>query len=97
MELYPDIGHLRYDLHDFLPDPSLLESRRADLEVRLGTQDDPELRFLLGYIEYHSGLKKFGLENLRRAASLSAADSAIARYASLMEAVEAQAPEGRNP
>jgi len=97
MELYPDIGHLRYDLHDFLPDPSLLESRRADLEVRLGTQDDPELRFLLGYIEYHSGLKKFGLENLRRAASLSAADSPVARYASLMEAVAAQAPEGRNP
>ncbi len=56
------------DLSAFAPDPNLLDIRRADLERRLEQQENYRLRFLLGYAEYYSGLKQFGLPNLRKAA-----------------------------
>jgi hypothetical protein len=56
------------DLSTFAPDPNLLDIRRADLERRLEQQENYRLRFLLGYAEYYSGLKQFGLPNLRKAA-----------------------------
>ncbi|MBN1514181.1 MAG: hypothetical protein JXB13_19345 [Phycisphaerae bacterium] len=56
------------DLSAFAPDPNLLDIRRADLERRLEQQENYRLRFLLGYAEYYSGVKQFGLPNLRKAA-----------------------------
>ncbi len=56
------------DLSAFAPDPNLLDIRRADLERRLEQKENYRLRFLLGYAEYYSGLKQFGLPNLRKAA-----------------------------
>jgi hypothetical protein len=51
---------------------------------QLGQSEDPLLRFLLGYLEYHSGDHEHGLENLRRAASNPRAGMVIARYPSLL-------------
>jgi hypothetical protein len=60
------------DLGDFAPDPNLLDVRRADLERKLerklSQKNRYRLRFLLGYAEYYSGLKEFGLPRLREAA-----------------------------
>ncbi len=56
------------DLVVFAPDASLLDIRRADLEHRLEQQENYRLRFLLGYAEYYSGLKQFGLPDLQKAA-----------------------------
>lgn len=62
------LPHFDVDLSAFAPDPNLLDIRRADLERRLEQQENYRLRFLLGYAEYYSGVKQFGLPNLRKAA-----------------------------
>lgn len=85
IERFPQIAYFRLSLNDFIPDATLLESRRADLEARLATEESAEARFLLGYVEYYSGLQSYGLENLKKAAALSPADSAIARFAAMLE------------
>jgi hypothetical protein len=85
IEQFPDIGSFRMNLHDFIPNASLLESRRASLEAQLSTRENPEIRFLLGYIEYFTGLKDFGLANLRTAAEAVPDDSVIARFPALLD------------
>jgi len=59
----------RLDLASLLGGPEVVEERRADLRGQLERKETPELRFLLGYLEYHSGQKERGLENLRKAAA----------------------------
>lgn len=80
IELFDEIGSFQMDLHDFIPDASLLESRRASLEAQLKGRENPETRFLLGYIEYYSGLKTFGLTDLQKAAADAPPDSIIAKF-----------------
>lgn len=84
IEQFEDIGFFRMSLHDFIPDASLLESRRASLETQLSARDNPETRFLLGYIEYYTGLETFGMENLRKAAAAAPEDSVIARFPGML-------------
>jgi len=81
---FPDVARFRLDLRAFIPDAKLLEIRRADLEKVLQTREDYRLRFLLGYIEMHTGLEEFGLENLRRAAAAAPPGSPIARFLELV-------------
>lgn len=80
IEAFPEVAYFKIDLNQFINDPDLLEIRRAGLETRLATREDYRLRFLLGYIEYYSGLPEFGMKNLEAAAASAPVDSAIARF-----------------
>jgi hypothetical protein len=62
----------------------IVDIRRADLMQRLEGRENPELRFLLGYLEYHSGDRVHGLENLKRAAENTRAGPVIGRYPTLL-------------
>lgn len=84
IDRFPAIAYFNTDLTSFVSDPTLLDVRRADLEDRLEHRKDYRLRFLLGYAEYYSGLKKFGRPNLERAAAEAPAGSVIARFPDLL-------------
>lgn len=84
-------AELNLDLNTFIPDSKLLESRRADLESRLAEREHTELRFLLGYLEYYSGLERFGIENLKKAASMAKTGTTIARFPTMLE--QARGPQ----
>ncbi|MCH7701075.1 MAG: hypothetical protein IID37_05255 [Planctomycetes bacterium] len=86
IELFDSIACFRIDLSKFLTDPILLDIRRSELEKRLAEDENYELRFLLGYAEYYSGLQRFGLENLKKAAALAPDDSIVARFPDLLAA-----------
>ncbi len=83
VELFPGIAYFRMDLTEFL-DPHTLDIRRADLEKRLSKKDDYRFRFLLGYIEFYSGLEEFGIVNLRKAAEKAPKASVIARFPDIL-------------
>jgi len=82
------VAYFKIDLGAFIPDPNLLDKRRADLEQRLESRESYPLRFLLGYAEYYSGLEKFGLPNLKKAAdeARQAIDSAAVSGPDLLTA-----------
>ncbi len=84
IQRFPEIAYFDLDLNQFITDPDLLDIRRADLEKRLAQFDDYRLRFLLGYIEYYTGLQGFGLENLKAAAAAAPPDSPIAGFPEML-------------
>jgi tetratricopeptide (TPR) repeat protein len=84
LERYPDLVRLNLELSQFFPDIRVLDQRRVDLEQRLAQQENYELRFLLGYMEYFGGLRNFGMEHLKRAASEAPSDSVVARIPDLL-------------
>ena len=67
VQRYKSLGMFQIDLKAFMPDVTVIDSRRADLERTLKANDDARLRFLLGFAEYSSGLEKFGLKNMELA------------------------------
>ncbi|MBN1490169.1 MAG: hypothetical protein JXA69_09645 [Phycisphaerae bacterium] len=85
IEAFPAIAYFRIDLNAFITDGLALERRRADLERLLAENDDYRLRFLLGYIEYFSGLRLPGLENLAKAAAKAPKGSPIAGFTELLK------------
>ena len=94
---FPEIARFRLDLRRLLGTDQLLDIRRADLEESLNQRDDHELRFLLGYIEYYSGLSRYGLNNLRRAAAEALPDSVIRRFVELLEETANLDPPSTRP
>jgi hypothetical protein len=87
-ESFPAIAAFRLDLPRLIGDADLLDRRRADLENIIEINDQYQFRFLLGYIEYYSGLGEIGLEDLRLAAEDAPPDSLIARFPTLLEGKE---------
>jgi len=75
----------RLDLMALMGGGEIIDIRRADLMQQLELREVPELRFLLGFLEYHSGDRQRGLENLKRAADNPHADALIGRYPTLLE------------
>ncbi len=82
--MFPGFENVRLDMKGIIPDAKLLDVRRADLEKRLGDNEDYELRFLLGYVDYYMGLEEFGLPQLERAAAAAPAGSVIARFPEML-------------
>lgn len=90
IQRFPDIASFRFDLKALLGSGEIVDIRRADLISRLEDFDDPRLRLLLGYLEFHGGLPDKGRENLAKAAEDAGAGSLIARYVEKLEALPQQ-------
>lgn len=74
----------RLDLQALMGSGEVVDIRRADLMKHLEQNDLPELRFLLGYLEYHTGNRALGLENIKRAAGHPRAGAIIGRYPAIL-------------
>jgi tetratricopeptide (TPR) repeat protein len=98
LERFPDVARFAFDLRALMGGAEVIDIRRADILDRLEQRENAELRFLLGYLEYHGGQRPRGLENLRRAAADPRASALIARYPKLLEAhAPAPMPEAPPP
>lgn len=73
------------DLPSQISNASLLDIRRGMLEQRLAKNEDYRLRFLLGYIEYFSGLRDFGMGELEKAAAMAPPGSVIQRFPGILK------------
>ncbi|TWT46106.1 hypothetical protein RAS1_25530 [Phycisphaerae bacterium RAS1] len=80
LERFPDITKFTLDLTTLLGGGETVDIRRADMMRRLKEREDPRLRFLLGYLEYHSGSRESGLQSLEQAALEDRSGSIISRY-----------------
>lgn len=83
IERQPDTADFGFDLPAMIDDRDDFDRCRADLDSQLQRREDPELRFLLGYLEYFSDLKPEGLRDLKAAAAQVSADSVIAIFAEM--------------
>jgi len=81
---FPDIVAFDMDLPALVGGKDVFDLRRADLEKQLARVDSYELRFLLGYLEYYSGLRDLGMKDLRRAAEKAPHDSVIAEFPDML-------------
>lgn len=80
IELFPDISAFRLDLPAMVGQRDVFDRRRADLDSRLRRGEDRELRFLLGYLEFYSGLREPGLRDLAKAAAAAPPGHVIADF-----------------
>jgi hypothetical protein len=82
--IFPGIAQFRIDLPKLLPVDNVLGRRRAELGDRLRLnrpdQDRYRLQFLLGYLEWFSGMPDAGLINLAAAANASPPDSPVRQF-----------------
>lgn len=85
LERFPELSRLGVDLSAMMGGGEIIDIRRADILRQLEQSEDARLRFLLGYLEYHGGMKTSGLENLKRAAATADPGSLIRRYPDMVE------------
>ncbi len=88
---FPGIVAFDLDLPTLIGGQDVFDVRRADLEKQLARVDSYELRFLLGYLEYYSGLRDVGMKNLRAAAAKAPAGSVIAVFPGMLAGATAPA------
>jgi len=86
LDRYPDLARFRMDLTALMGSGEVIDVRRADIARQLSQRESPELRFLLGYLEYHTGDTARGLENLTRAATDPRAPGVMGRYVEVLRA-----------
>ncbi|QOJ13645.1 MAG: hypothetical protein HRU75_02870 [Planctomycetia bacterium] len=91
LERYPELAKFNIDLQALLGDGEIVDIRRADILDRLREQEEPRLRFLLGYLEYHAGMHDSGMAHLEKAASTAAPSSILADYPRMLRG-EARPP-----
>jgi hypothetical protein len=84
IRLFPHIAAFRVDLIALVGNRDIFDVRRADLESRLSQGEQYDLRFLLGYLEFYSGLNEEGLKNLKSAGQAAPPDSPITTFADLL-------------
>ncbi|MCP5116383.1 MAG: hypothetical protein GY953_36600, partial [bacterium] len=88
LEREPNLTRFQIDLESMLGGGETVDIRRADIMRILERREDPTLRFLLGYLEYHSGSTESGMNNLRKAATQPGKGgfgSVISAYPTLLE------------
>lgn len=85
VEKFPGIVYFDIQLNQFIVDPLIRERRRADLERLLEVNDNCQLRFVLGWLEYFGGLPTAGLETFVKAAAKAPPGSTIARMPELLK------------
>lgn len=84
LERFPQLTRFQLDLTTLIGGGEIVDIRRADLMQRLARHEDPELRFLLGYLEVHTGNREFGMQNLDKAAEEADPRSFIRQYPALL-------------
>ncbi|MBI5865419.1 MAG: hypothetical protein HZB38_13115 [Planctomycetes bacterium] len=84
LERFPEMAQFRLDLSAFFSSAEVVDIRRADLMKELARQENPTLRFLLGYLEYYTGDREHGMENLEKAAQNAEPGSMIGRYPAML-------------
>jgi hypothetical protein len=93
---FPEIASFNLDLTALVGQTDTFDRRRAELETMLRSGDDPGLRFLLGYLEYFSGLTEPGRRNLIEARNSAAQDSPIIVFVDrLTSTVQPESTPGR--
>lgn len=80
LRLMPGVAMLDIDLARLMGGPDVCRLRISDLSKQLERNDDYELRFLLGYLRYHSGDPARGVADLLSAARAAPARSVISEY-----------------
>jgi len=80
LERFPELARFQVDLTALMGGGEIVDKRRADLMVQLERNEEPQLRFLLGYLEVHTGYRDLGLQNLKRAAREAKPGTLIRRY-----------------
>lgn len=80
LDLYPQVASFRLDLKALMGGGESVDIRRSELIERLRREEDPRLRFLLGYLEYFSGRTEAGMKNFERAAQDAVPGSLIGRF-----------------
>jgi hypothetical protein len=80
LERFPELARFQVDLQVLMGGGEVVDIRRADLMKQLERREDPQLRFLLGYLELHAGMTEFGMQNLEKAAGEAEPGSLIRRY-----------------
>jgi tetratricopeptide (TPR) repeat protein len=74
---FPEMLDFDLDLPALVGNPEILDVRRAELEKMLSTRPDYRIQFLLGYMEYFSGVRDVGLRTVQQAASAAPAGSIV--------------------
>jgi tetratricopeptide (TPR) repeat protein len=77
IQQFPRMLQFNFDLPALVGNREVLDVRRAEIERTLTANPDYQLRFLLGYLEYFSGLKDLGLKTLQQAADAAPQASVI--------------------
>jgi hypothetical protein len=95
-ERFPDMARFEVDLRSFLGSGEIIDIRRSDIMKQLDRNEDAQLRFLLGYLEYYTGDKPRGLENLDRAAESADVSSLIRRFPDMLRGVGVLPPPKLN-
>lgn len=67
LERFPELSRFSLDLTKLMGGGEIIDIRRSKIMEQLKQQESPELRFLLGYLEYHTGRRDSGLKNLEQA------------------------------
>ncbi len=95
IDQFEELSRFQVDLKSFVPDIEILDRRRADMEQRLENAENFDLRFLLGWTEYCSGMQPRGVENMSKALMQAPDQSdAIRRFVEdLREQLSAPTPE----
>lgn len=97
LERFPEMARFSIDLATLLGGGEIVDIRRADLVQQLRLREDSRLRFLLGYLEYHAGMKESGLANLEKAAGGAEPGSIIWRYPTMLRGSGALPPPRISP
>ena len=93
LERFPNLSRFQVDLPALMGGGEIVDVRRADLMKMLERREDPQLRFLLGYLELNSGMAESGLQNLEKAADDAPTGSVIRRYPDLVRYKVYTAPQ----
>lgn len=97
LERFPELAKMTFDLHLLLGGAATVDVRRSDLSRQLERGEELRLRFLLGYLELHSGNRDFALENLDQAANDAPIGSIIRRYPDMVRGVGLLPPRKLEP
>ena len=81
---FPDISRFRENLTTLMGGGEIVDIRRADLMKMLDRHEDPQLRFLLGYLELNTGMTESGMQNLEKAAETAPPGSIMRRFPDLV-------------
>jgi len=92
IERFPELARFRIDLQSLLGGGEIVDIRRSDLLHRLENREDPQLRFLLGYLEYFGGHQESGLANLEQAAADPNATPIMRAYPAMLKGEGAAPP-----